>query len=286
MEQTQNPNILVHKIDRYQCATLSLENITGDLEQFDKMLGETMAHLINVKARGVWLNIDKARCHLVSAAAKHGFKFHHAKKDYVLMQTWLSKNEINKLPHYPVHFVGIGGVVINDETDEILLIQEKTSLVADMWKIPGGLVDDGEYLSQAAEREVFEETGIKAKFQSLLCFRERADFKWKATDVYFVAFLKPITTEINMDPREIKKATWMKIDDYLKLENMVEMQKRIAKIIKLRREKVVAKLKDSRSDLLYDLAGFCGDEFEMALGSKIMTKNMFYGPLLTKVLDS
>jgi len=23
-----------------------------------------------------------------------------------------------------------------------------------MWKIPGGLVDDGEYLSQAAEREV------------------------------------------------------------------------------------------------------------------------------------
>lgn len=59
--------------------------------------------------------------------------------------------------------------------------------------------------------KVFEETGIKAKFQSLLCFRERADFKWKATDVYFVAFLKPITTEINMDPREIKKATWMKI---------------------------------------------------------------------------
>jgi len=62
------------------------------------------------------------------------------------------------------------GVVINDETDEILLIQEKTSLVAgiklkrfwelklkDMWKIPGGLVDDGEYLSQAAEREVIDE---------------------------------------------------------------------------------------------------------------------------------
>ena len=44
------------------------------------------------------------------------------------------------------------------------------------------------------------------------------------------------------------------------------MQKRIAKIIKLRKEKVVAKLKDNRSDLLYDLAGFCGDEYEMALG--------------------
>jgi len=40
-----------------------------------------------------------------------GFKFHHAKKDYVLMQIWLSKNEVNKLPHYPIHFVGIGGFV-------------------------------------------------------------------------------------------------------------------------------------------------------------------------------
>ena len=24
----------------------------------------------------------------------------------------------------------------------------------DMWKVPGGLVDDGEFISQAAEREV------------------------------------------------------------------------------------------------------------------------------------
>jgi len=77
----------------------------------------------------------------------------------------------------------------------------------------------------------------------------------------------------------------MKIDEYLKLPNMVEMQKRIARIIALRREKVVAKLKDSRSDLLYDLAGFCGEEYEMPLGTKIMTKNMFYGPLLTRVLE-
>ena len=26
----------------------------------------------------------------------------------------------------------------------------------DFWKLPGGLVDQGEYISQAAEREVFE----------------------------------------------------------------------------------------------------------------------------------
>ena len=62
--------------------------------------------------------------------------------------------------------------------------------------------------------KVWEETGIKAEFQSLLCFRERSDFKWKATDMYFVAFMKPITYEIKMDLREVKKAAWMKIVYY------------------------------------------------------------------------
>lgn len=36
--------------------------------------------------------------------------------------------------------------------------------LSDAWKIPGGLVDDNEFISEAAEREVWEETGIKAKF--------------------------------------------------------------------------------------------------------------------------
>lgn len=32
-----------------------------------------------------------------------------------------------------------------------------------MWKVPGGLVDDGEYISQGAEREVFQLEASKYK---------------------------------------------------------------------------------------------------------------------------
>jgi ADP-ribose pyrophosphatase YjhB (NUDIX family) len=81
-----------------------------------------------------------------------------------MLQHWLPEHELNKLPHYTTHFVGVGGVVINPETDEILVIQEKTSVVdskfadsklsVDMWKIPGGLVDEGENIPIAVEREV------------------------------------------------------------------------------------------------------------------------------------
>ena len=40
------------------------------------------------------------------------------------------------------------------------------------WRLPGGRVDLHETIAQAAERELFEECGIKAKFESILGFRE------------------------------------------------------------------------------------------------------------------
>ena len=42
----------------------------------------------------------------------------------------------------------------------------------DLWKLPGGRVDPGEGIGTDAEREVWEETGIKAKHTSVLGFRE------------------------------------------------------------------------------------------------------------------
>jgi len=45
-------------------------------------------------------------------------------------------------------------------------------LINDLWKLPGGLVETGESIQEAAIREVWEETGIKTKFVSILGFRE------------------------------------------------------------------------------------------------------------------
>ncbi len=60
---------------------------------------------------------------------------------------------------YPANArVGVGAVVFRD--DAVLLVRRKQPPSAGEWAIPGGKVELGESLQQAAEREIREETGI------------------------------------------------------------------------------------------------------------------------------
>lgn len=53
-----------------------------------------------------------------------------------------------------------------------------------------GLVDAGEDISAAAEREVLEETGVKATFAAVLALRQAHGFAFGKSDFFFVVALK------------------------------------------------------------------------------------------------
>jgi len=55
-------------------------------------------------------------------------------------------------------------------------------------------------------------------------------------------------------------------DEYYKLPNMVETQKKIAKVVALRNCKGTSEIKKIEKDILFDLAGLSGEEFEMQFG--------------------
>jgi len=60
----------------------------------------------------------------MNTAFKNGFYFHHAheKKAYVLMILWMDKSVSCRMPSYADHYIGVGGAVINN-LGQILLIQ-------------------------------------------------------------------------------------------------------------------------------------------------------------------
>ncbi len=60
---------------------------------------------------------------------------------------------------YPKHpRVAVGAVVFKD--DKVLLVLRGKPPAENQWSIPGGCVELGETLQEAAEREILEETGI------------------------------------------------------------------------------------------------------------------------------
>ena len=65
----------------------------------------------------------------------------------------------NGYPTQPV--VAVGAIVFDG--NRVLLVRRGQAPSQDLWAIPGGRVKLGETLEEAAEREIFEETGIRIK---------------------------------------------------------------------------------------------------------------------------
>jgi ADP-ribose pyrophosphatase YjhB (NUDIX family) len=160
----------------------------------------------------VQIRFTAPKLNLMNVTSRYGFKFHHASPTgYVLMCLWMDPTTANRIPAYADHYVGVGGVIINAK-GEILLIQERRDTEPRNWKFPGGFMDPGETIKQAAEREVLEETGVKTQFQGILGIREMLKARYNASDLYVVCLMhcNDENLAINIiDKREVIEAKWV-----------------------------------------------------------------------------
>lgn len=213
--------------DRYSGITVSSSEEPVSSQDFEEVLQASLSHWKEEKVRGVWFKVDLQHADWVPVLAKHGFTYHHAKPEFVMMVRWLAVNEPNNIPRYAHNVVGVGAFVVNDE-DELLVVRERF-YTHPHWKLPGGYVEFKEDLGTAAIREVKEETGVEAEFVSLVAFRHVHGATFDCSDMYFIVHLRPITSQIVMCERELVACEWMKLEEYMKHPNVNDMNKFFAK---------------------------------------------------------
>jgi|SRR5581483_5375488 len=80
-----------------------------------------------------------------------------------------SPASIREHPDRP--FVGVGAIIIED--NRVLLVKRAHPPLQGEWSIPGGVLEVGEMLRDAARREVLEETGLTAEPSELLGVYDR-----------------------------------------------------------------------------------------------------------------
>lgn len=98
----------------------------------------------------------------------------------------------------------IGAVVAIIQQGRILLTQREDF---EVWCLPGGAVEDGESLEQAAAREGFEETGLQLRVTRLVGMYSQP--RWHSGGNHFALFAaEPIGGALGPAPGETIDAGW------------------------------------------------------------------------------
>lgn len=103
--------------------------------------------------------------------------------------------------------LGVRALVVRD--DQVLLVRHRGG--ATPWGLPGGAVDPHERLEEAARREIYEESGVPARFQGVLGVYDAFHFNYVNYIVVFV-----FTAQSEPGPSrsiEIAEARFFPFDD-------------------------------------------------------------------------
>ena len=209
-------------LDPYNGITIDSKDLPNNKEEFELNL-DFLIEELKEKRNLIWIYIDIKKSDFIPIATLRGFSFHSCDENWILVVKRLKENAI--IPTASNHTLGVGAVVINDK-NEILVIKEKISNIG--YKLPGGHIDNGELISTAVAREVFEETGIKVEFKSIISLGHFFPHQFHKSNLYVLCIAEPLTFEIDIqDTQEILDAKWVDIDRYLEDENVLAYSKAV-----------------------------------------------------------
>ncbi|KAI8435911.1 hypothetical protein MSG28_004095 [Choristoneura fumiferana] len=183
-------NLFQGEKDRFKGITVDTSKETWEPTTFPTILDKSIEAWRSNGNRCVWFKVNIKNSVLVPLLAQKGFNFHHARDDFVMMYKWLPTDSEPNLP--PASYTNLGV---------------------------------GEDLIAAAVREVKEETGVDADFQSLVTFRHTHNMMFGNSDIYVLLMMKALSQEITISQREVKQCKWMDIEEYTNHEHVHEFNR-------------------------------------------------------------
>lgn len=224
--------ILEHTVNRFNGIIIDNTQLPADPQEFAARLAVSLEAWRQDGRQLVWLDLPTTQARLIPEAVEAGFRFHHTGDENLTMTYRLIPNAL--IPSSATHCIGAGGVVINAR-QELLVVNERhrRDHSRPYYKLPGGALHPGEHLVNAVIREVYEETGVQAEFERLVCFRHWHGYRFGSSDIYFICRLRPEARPdaetITIQPDEIEDSHWMPVNDYLGSEYVSIFNKQIVR---------------------------------------------------------
>ncbi|MTH53848.1 NUDIX domain-containing protein [Bacillus mangrovi] len=98
--------------------------------------------------------------------------------------------------------------IVTDETGRWLVVKKKYGGLKGKWSLPAGFVEGSETADQAVIREVYEETGIRAKVEGVIGLRSGV-IKGQVSDNMIIFKLNAVSREIRIQEEEIFEAAFL-----------------------------------------------------------------------------
>jgi 8-oxo-dGTP pyrophosphatase MutT (NUDIX family) len=213
--------------DQFRGVLVDSAGLPAEPDRFGVLLRQSLDTWRADGRRLVWLDIPLERAALIPIAVNAGFFFHHSNEGDLMLVYRLVEGAF--VPTHATHYIGVGGVVINERQELLVVCERHRRTSQPYYKLPGGALQPGEHLVDAVLREVLEETGVQARFEALVCFRHWHGYRHGKSDIYFVCRLSPLNQDVRMQVEEIEECFWMPVVDYFGSDLVSAFNKRIVR---------------------------------------------------------